>query len=409
MIMADELFNYHYFKDYLSGSEGLLNITLQKQLSHWVNNSFTSDGELGEIYETNDKQNTNAAICLEPSERRDLLEMAVREFMSEVGQEKNLNTWIRSVYLLVRIDSEDNLWDLVREKGNLLKEVDWNQVLNSVLNLGLRESLADSLETSGAIRSAKRIRQNVLHQQKLLNDQLNTPESLRSVYLTLERIGDIEVAEGNLSSARTIFSESLEISKKLTEQFNTPLYLQDVSRYLDRIGDIEKAEGSLSSARAIFSESLEISRKLVEQLNTPESLRDLSFSLNRMGKIENAEGNLECAKGFYSESFEISRNLTDQFNIPDFINGKIWTLQQLTHVQILLEENQTAFNLLKENESDVDKLRSECSGDVNILDTVAAYWERRTEVEEKLKIPEAKNSKVKAEAIRNEIANKKEK
>ena len=75
----------------------------------------------------------------------------------------------------------------------------------------------------------------------------------------------------------------------------------------------------------------------------------------------------------------------------------------------MLEENQTAFNLLKENESDVDKLRSECSGDVNILDTVAAYWERRTEVEEKLKIPEAKNSKVKAEAIRNEIANKKEK
>ena len=45
----------------------------------------------------------------------------------------------------------------------------------------------------------------------------------------------------------------------------------------------------------------------------------------------------------------------------------------------------------------------------HILDTVAAYWERRTEVEEKLKMPDSKSSKAKAEAIRNEIENKKAK
>ena len=84
--------------------------------------------------------------------------MAVREFMPENGQTKELNTWIRSVYLLVRTDSEDNLWDLVLEKGNLLKEVDWSELLNPVLNFSLRENLADSLKTSGSIRIAKRIR-----------------------------------------------------------------------------------------------------------------------------------------------------------------------------------------------------------------------------------------------------------
>jgi tetratricopeptide (TPR) repeat protein len=582
-----------YFKKYNSRLGALLKFTLQKHLSQWVNNSFTSEGGLVEIDDTN--KNINAAIFLESSERRDLLEMAVREFMPENCQAKDLNTWIRSVYLLVGTDSEDNLWDLVREKGNLLKEVDWNELSNSVLDLSLRKSLADSLETAGAIRSAKRIRLNVLQQQKLLNDQLktpeslsnvsisllligsieveegnldiarklfaesleisrklaeqldtydflsdvsfslerigdielaegnldtarvlyaegleisrkraeqlktpeslrdiaffldaignielvegnldtsrvlyaegleirrklaeqlntleslrdlavsldrignielaegnldtarvlyaegneirrklaeqlNTPESLRDVAVSLDRIGNIELAEGNLDTARVLYAEGIEISRKLAEQLDTPESLRDVSIFLNEIGDIELAEGNLDTARALYAEGIEISRKLAEQLNTPESLRDVAVSLDRIGNIELAEGNLECAGIIYTESLEISRKLAEQFDIPININQKIWSLQQLAHVQILLEENQAAFNLLKEIESDVDKLQSKCSDDENILDTVAVYWERRTEVEEKLKMPESKNSKAKAEAIRNEIENKK--
>ena len=441
-----------YFKKYNSRLGALLKFTLQKHLSQWVNNSFTSEGGLVEIDDTN--KNINAAIFLESSERRDLLEMAVREFMPENCQAKDLNTWIRSVYLLVGTDSEDNLWDLVREKGNLLKEVDWNELSNSVLDLSLRKSLADSLETAGAIRSAKRIRLNVLQQQKLLNDQLKTPESLSNVSISLLLIGSIEVEEGNLDIARKLFAESLEISRKLAEQLDTYDFLSDVSFSLERIGDIELAEGNLDTARVLYAEGLEISRKRAEQLKTPESLRDIAFfldaignielvegnldtsrvlyaegleirrklaeqlntleslrdlavSLDRIGNIELAEGNLECAGIIYTESLEISRKLAEQFDIPININQKIWSLQQLAHVQILLEENQAAFNLLKEIESDVDKLQSKCSDDENILDTVAVYWERRTEVEEKLKMPESKNSKAKAEAIRNEIENKK--
>ena len=210
-----------HFRDYLSDSEELLKSTLQKHLSQWVNNSFTSEGCLVELVENHENQNSNAAIFLESVERRDLLNMAVREFMPENEQAKNLNTWIRSVYLLVSLDSEENLWDLVRENGNLLKEVNWNELLNSVLDLSLRKSLADSLETSGAFRSAKNVMLNVLHHQKLLNEQLNTPESLRDVSVSLNRIGGIEVAEGNLDAARTLFSESLEIRRKLAEQPKT--------------------------------------------------------------------------------------------------------------------------------------------------------------------------------------------
>ena len=398
-----------YFRDYLSDSESLLKSTLQKHLSQWVNNSFTSEGGLVEIDDTNKNHNINAAICLESSERRDLLEMAVREFMPEIDPVKDLNTWIRSVYLLIRLDSEDKMWDLVHEKGNLLNEVDWNELSNSVLELKLRINLAKTLETSGSIRSAKIVMQNVFHQQKLLNEQLNTAKSLRDVSISLDRIGAIEYAEGNLKVARILFAEGLEISRKLAEQLNTPKSLRDVSISLDRIGAIEQAEGNLKVARILFAEGLEIRRKLAEQLNTPDSLRGFSFYLGRIGGIDQVEGNLDSARKLYFESFEIKRKLAEQLNTPYYFNDKIWNLQQLAHVQILLKENQAALNLLKENESDVDELQAKCSNDLNILDTIAAYWERRTEVEEKLKLPDSKSSKAKAQAIRNEIQNKKAK
>ena len=303
-----------HFSDYLSDSEGLLKATLQNHLSQWVNNSFTSEGCLVGIDEN---QNTNAAIYLESGERRDLFEMAVREFMPENAQAKDLNTWIRSVYLLVSTDSEDNLWDLVRERGNLLKEVDWNGMLNSVLNLNLRRNLADLLETSGSFRSAKRIRQNVLYQHRLLYGENKLPESLRCVSYSLEKIGEIEEAEGDLKAARTMFTESLEIRRKLAENLNTPESLQDVYLSLMSIGDTEKAESNLKGARPLFAESLDISRKLADQLNTPQSLRSVCVSLSRNGAIEESEGNLIVARTLFSESLEIARKLAGQLNTLD--------------------------------------------------------------------------------------------
>ena len=322
-----------YFRDYLSDSESLLKSTLQNHLSQWVNNSFTSEGGLVEIDDTNKNQNINAAIFLEPSERRDLLEMAVREFMTVTGQAKDRSTWIRSVYLLVRTDSEDNLWDLVREKGNLLKEVDWKELSNFVLNLSLRESLADSLKTAGAIRSAKRISQNILHQQKLLNEESTTPESLRDVSISLNRIGDIEVEEGNMDSARTLYAEGLEISRKLAEQLNTLESLRDVSVSLNKIGRIEQLERNLESARTLLSESLEIRRKLAPQLNTPESLRDVSDSLGKIGCIEKLEGNLKVARTLFSEGLEISRKLAEQLNTPESLHEFSFSLGRIGFIE----------------------------------------------------------------------------
>ena len=322
-----------HFRDYLSDSERLLKSTLQNHLSQWVNNSFTSEGGLVEIDETIKNEDINAAICLEQSERRDLLNMAVREFMPENGITKDLNTWVRSVYLLIRINSEDNLWDLVHEIGNLLKEVDWNEFLNSVLDLSLRESFADSLETSGLFRSAKKIRLNVLYQQKLLYGENKSAESLRGVSSSFYKIGDIELAERNLESARALYSESLEIRRKLVEQLNTPQSLQNVAYSLSRIGGIEFAEGNLKRARALYSEGLEISRKLAEQLNTPDSLHDVSAFLDSIGDIEQKEGSLKVARTLYAEGLDISRKLAEQLTTPKSLRRLSFSLEKVGGIE----------------------------------------------------------------------------
>ncbi len=315
-----------YFKKYHSRLGTQLKSTLQKHLSQWVNNSFTIEGCLLEIDATDENQNTNAAICLESSERRDLLEMAVREFMPENGKTKDLNTWVRSVYLLIRTDGEDNLWDSVREKANLLKEVDWNQLSNSVLHLSLLHKLTNSLVATGAFRSAKRISQNILHQQKLLNEQLNTPESLRDVSISLLRIGDLEEFQGNMDTARGLFSEGLEIRRKLAEQLKTPESLRDLSVFLERIRRIEQAEENLDDVRNLFAEDLEINKKLAEQLNTHESLRDVSISLIEIGNIKVAELNLDSARQLFSESLEIRRKLAEQLNTPQSFRSVSYAL-----------------------------------------------------------------------------------
>ena len=69
--------------------------------------------------------------------------------------------------------------------------------------------------------------------------QLNTPDSLRNVSVSLDKIGYLEQIEGNLDSARVLYAEGLEISRKLAEQLNTPDSLSDVSAFLESIEEIE--------------------------------------------------------------------------------------------------------------------------------------------------------------------------
>jgi hypothetical protein len=93
----------------------------------------------------------------------------------------------------------------------------------------------------------------------------------------------------------------LEIRRTLHVQLGTPASLRDVSVSLDRLGDIEVAEGNLAAARGLFAEGLEIARTLQVQLGTPESLRDLVISFYKIASaslgIEQIEYATNALKG----------------------------------------------------------------------------------------------------------------
>ena len=74
---------------------------------------------------------------------------------------------------------------------------------------------------------------------------------------------------------------------------DTPETLRDLSISLNRVGETALHIGNFEEAEAAYRESLEISRRLRERVgDTPETLRDLSISLNRVGNTAFRSGQL---------------------------------------------------------------------------------------------------------------------
>ena len=70
----------------------------------------------------------------------------------------------------------------------------------------------------------------------------------------------------------------MEIREGLAEQLGTPDSLRDLSVSCDKLGDVAVAEGNLQEAKAYYKRSMEIRERLSETLGTPQSLDDLLVS-----------------------------------------------------------------------------------------------------------------------------------
>ena len=100
-------------------------------------------------------------------------------------------------------------------------------------------------------------------------------------------------AAGELASATAAHEESLALVRRLVDAYGeTPESLRDLSISLNRVGDVRGAAGELASATAAHEESLALDRRLVDAYGeTPGSLRDLSISLDRVGDVR------PCSRG----------------------------------------------------------------------------------------------------------------
>ena len=141
-----------------------------------------------------------------------------------------------------------------------------------------------------------------------------SPAEMRTLSMSLEKIGQAEIDDGRLEAALAAYRESLEIGRRLRGQLgDTPQALRDLSVGLDKVGDVERDSGRMDAALQAYRESLEIGRRLRGQLgDTPQALRDLSVSLDNVGNVEHDSGRMEAALQAYRESLEIGRRLRGQ-------------------------------------------------------------------------------------------------
>ena len=173
-------------------------------------------------------------------------------------------------------------------------------------------SLGDVRRKSGALATAtEAFEESLALHRRLLEAMGETPQALRDLFVILGRVGDVRLERGELAAATEAFEESLALARRLLEAFGeTPRSLRDLSVSLHRLGAVRRESGEIAAATAEFEESLALARRRLEAFGeTPQALRDLSVSLNKLEDVRRESGDLTAATAAFEESTALKRRL----------------------------------------------------------------------------------------------------
>ena len=156
--------------------------------------------------------------------------------------------------------------------------------------------------------------------QRLLQKATGAPE--RQYLLAGSRALAVYRQYGRLSEAGQVAETLLAWTRQLGEG-DTPESLRDLSVSLDKVGAVAQQQGRWSDAQSAYEESLGLSRRLKALLgDTPESLRDLSVSLYKLALLQIAQQKVDCAMPMLQEGLVICERLaTMQPDIPAYTEG----------------------------------------------------------------------------------------
>ena len=136
----------------------------------------------------------------------------------------------------------------------------------------------------------------------------------REMLLAGWRAIEAALSARQLQRAVQIAAEVLNIARELGLQRETPETVRDLSITLNRVGATAQALGQWAEAEAAYRESLGLMRQQRERLGeTPETVRDLSIALNRVGATAQALGQWEDARQLYQEALLLGRRLALAF------------------------------------------------------------------------------------------------
>ena len=130
-----------------------------------------------------------------------------------------------------------------------------------------------------------------LVRQVLALHRIDPPTRLRAL-----RLGrDLAMMVADTEEAARLAGEGLELSERLAEQAGTPEALRDLSISLNKVGGVRRARGDWPGAETAYTRSLELRERLAEPTGTPEALRDLSVSLDNVAEAHEARGDVAAA------------------------------------------------------------------------------------------------------------------
>jgi tetratricopeptide (TPR) repeat protein len=163
--------------------------------------------------------------------------------------------------------------------------------------------------------------------------ELTRGQTDRQRLFLLSDLGRLAYTRRDLREANRACEEALALCRERRQsQGETPEALRDLSVSLNKVGDIRRARGELSAAAEAHEESLALSRQLREVMGqTPEALRDLSVSLNKVGDIRRARGELSAAAEAYEESLALIRQVREILgDVPQINQDLRYCLAQVT-------------------------------------------------------------------------------
>jgi tetratricopeptide (TPR) repeat protein len=190
----------------------------------------------------------------------------------------------------------------------------------------------DSALEMGLMELAETIAQQTLTEAQRLLKAGETPERLRDVSVSLDRIGDIASAQGRLEAAQSAHEQGLEFAQRLLKAGETPERLRDVSVSQNKIGDIARAQGRLEAAQSAYEQGLEVRQRLLKAGETPERLRDVLVSQIKIGDIASAQGRLEAAQSAYEQGLEVRQRLLKEGETPERLRDICISFERLATV-----------------------------------------------------------------------------
>jgi len=206
--------------------------------------------------------------------------------------------------------------------------------------------LRDKLRPIGRLDLLDAVSRRVQAYYNAFIDRGDVPEILRQRSIALVNSADIRKDLGDLIGALNSYDEALATQRKLAAQDPTDAKLQqDLCNSLEKIGDVLIAQGNVPLARGKFQEALDIREKLIDRLQL-----DLSFSYADIGYVFSVQGDSEQALEYCNRALAIREALLKQQpGDADLKRYKSTCLEQIGHELTVVGDFEKAVEVYRQS------------------------------------------------------------